>query len=165
MEDQASDEESSRNLTAEALPTSRPVVAIPRLDAAPTLENFLNMAPEGPVAQKMVMVTGFIQQEPEDGQPASQRTEVYLGYDNLNLYAVFVAFVHELTQELLEQDVEYKNSKGIDFANPLWHVVAHIFNHQTHHRGQVTTLLSQIGTDPGITDFLITTMMPMPELD
>ncbi len=78
---------------------------------------------------------------------------------------VLEAFVHELTPEILEEDLEYKNSKGTDFANPLWHVVAHIFNHQTHHRGQVTALLSQVGIDPGMTDFLITSMMPLPELD
>jgi len=70
-----------------------------------------------------------------------------------------------LTPELLEEDLEYTNSKGTHFANPLWHVVAHIFDHQTHHLGQVTALVSQAGIDPGITDFLITTMMPLPELD
>ena len=32
--------------------------------------------------------------------------------------------------------------------------VAHFFNHQTHHRGQVTTLLAQRGIDPGVTDVL-----------
>jgi uncharacterized damage-inducible protein DinB len=30
--------------------------------------------------------------------------------------------------------------------------VTQMFNHQTHHRGQVTTLLSQVGVDPGATD-------------
>jgi uncharacterized damage-inducible protein DinB len=30
----------------------------------------------------------------------------------------------------------------------------HFFNHQTHHRGQVTALLSQLGRDAGVTDFL-----------
>ena len=30
----------------------------------------------------------------------------------------------------------------------------HLFNHQTHHRGQVTTLLSQAGVDVGVTDLL-----------
>jgi uncharacterized damage-inducible protein DinB len=30
--------------------------------------------------------------------------------------------------------------------------VVHMFNHQTHHRGQVTTLLSQLGLDVGVTD-------------
>jgi uncharacterized damage-inducible protein DinB len=35
---------------------------------------------------------------------------------------------------------------------PRWVLVAHVFNHQTHHRGQVTTLLSQMGHDIGSTD-------------
>ena len=35
---------------------------------------------------------------------------------------------------------------------PAWLLVTHMFNHQTHHRGQLTTLLSQLGIDPGVTD-------------
>ncbi|MBX3664392.1 MAG: damage-inducible protein DinB [Burkholderiales bacterium] len=35
---------------------------------------------------------------------------------------------------------------------PAWAAVAHLFNHQTHHRGQLTTLLSQLGIEPGVTD-------------
>ena len=42
---------------------------------------------------------------------------------------------------------------------PLWAVVAHLFNHQTHHRGQLTTLLKQTGRDPGVTD-----LIQLPEL-
>lgn len=37
---------------------------------------------------------------------------------------------------------------------PLWFTVMHFFNHQTHHRGQVTTLLMQQGIDPGVTDLI-----------
>jgi uncharacterized damage-inducible protein DinB len=37
----------------------------------------------------------------------------------------------------------------------LWVCVAHFFNHQTHHRGQVTTLLSQCGKDYGVTDLVL----------
>jgi uncharacterized damage-inducible protein DinB len=37
---------------------------------------------------------------------------------------------------------------------PLWFVLTHFFNHQTHHRGQVTTLLMQRGVDPDVTDLL-----------
>ena len=37
---------------------------------------------------------------------------------------------------------------------PLWLAAVHLFNHQTHHRGQLTTLLSQCGIDPGVTDLL-----------
>jgi uncharacterized damage-inducible protein DinB len=42
--------------------------------------------------------------------------------------------------------------KGETHDLPLWWVVAHVFNHQTHHRGQITTLLFQAGQDPGPTD-------------
>jgi uncharacterized damage-inducible protein DinB len=37
---------------------------------------------------------------------------------------------------------------------PLWWTVTHFFNHQTHHRGQVTTMLMQHGVDPGVTDLM-----------
>jgi uncharacterized damage-inducible protein DinB len=44
-------------------------------------------------------------------------------------------------------------------AHDLAICVAHFFNHQTHHRGQVTVLLSQCGKDYGVTD-----LMALPEL-
>jgi len=37
---------------------------------------------------------------------------------------------------------------------PMRLVVAHFFNHQAHHRGQLTTLLAQRGIDPGVTDLI-----------
>lgn len=37
---------------------------------------------------------------------------------------------------------------------PFWLAVVHFFNHQTHHRGQVTTLMKQNGIDPGVTDLM-----------
>jgi len=48
------------------------------------------MKPEGPVAPSMAKVVHFVQQQPHDGQPVSQLTEAYLGYDEKNLYVVFV---------------------------------------------------------------------------
>jgi uncharacterized damage-inducible protein DinB len=39
---------------------------------------------------------------------------------------------------------------------PMWIAVAHFFNHQTHHRGQLTTLMMQRGIDPGVTDLMAT---------
>ncbi|MCB0406039.1 MAG: hypothetical protein KDD51_14750 [Bdellovibrionales bacterium] len=47
----------------------------------------------------------------------------------------------------------YKNLAGDSFENAFWVYVAHFFNHQTHHRGQTTTLLTQMGQDVGVTDF------------
>jgi uncharacterized damage-inducible protein DinB len=40
-----------------------------------------------------------------------------------------------------------------DQTIPGWAAAVHLFNHQTHHRGQATTLLKQLGQDPGVTDF------------
>jgi uncharacterized damage-inducible protein DinB len=38
--------------------------------------------------------------------------------------------------------------------HPAWQALTHFFNHQTHHRGQVTALLAQAGVDPGVTDLI-----------
>jgi hypothetical protein len=65
---------------------------IPRLDAPPELAEFVGMAPAETVRGRYAFVTGFTQRNPQDGAPSSQRTDVYLGYDARNLYAVFLAF-------------------------------------------------------------------------
>jgi uncharacterized damage-inducible protein DinB len=61
------------------------------------------------------------------------------------------AWVAELTSERLASTLRYI-SRNTAFEYPLWWLVGHLFNHQTHHRGQVTTLLTQAGQDPGVTD-------------
>jgi uncharacterized damage-inducible protein DinB len=40
-------------------------------------------------------------------------------------------------------------------APTLWRIAMHFFNHQKHHRGQLTTLLSQAGVDYGVTDLFL----------
>jgi hypothetical protein len=69
-----------------------PSITIPRLPAAPTLDDFLSMKPTGEIATKMAKVTGFTQRNPHDGAKVTEPTEAYLGYDQKNLYAVFVCF-------------------------------------------------------------------------
>lgn len=63
------------------------------------------------------------------------------------------AFVATLTSEGLAGKLRYSR-RGRMSELTLWHAVAHLFNHQTHHRGQVTTLLMQAGHDPGVTDLV-----------
>lgn len=63
------------------------------------------------------------------------------------------AYVATLTEEKLAGNLRFLR-RGTPTELPLWHAVAHVFNHQTHHRGQVTTLLSQAGRDPGVTDLV-----------
>jgi uncharacterized protein DUF5916 len=88
-----------------------PAIVIPRLSRPPALADFLNMKPEGEVAQQMTRVSGFVQRDPHDGSPVSQPTEAYLGYDDKNLYVVFVCFdepgkvrAHEARREEVADD-------------------------------------------------------------
>jgi hypothetical protein len=69
-----------------------PTITIPRLQRPPVLDDFLEMHPQGEIALQMAKVTGFTQRYPHDGESVSERTEAYLGYDQRNLYAVFVCF-------------------------------------------------------------------------
>ncbi|HVJ29606.1 MAG TPA: carbohydrate binding family 9 domain-containing protein, partial [Gammaproteobacteria bacterium] len=64
---------------------------IPIITEAPVLADFVGMTPPEEVRDRYAVVTDFTQREPENGAPSSQRTDVYLGYDSKNLYAVFVA--------------------------------------------------------------------------
>jgi uncharacterized damage-inducible protein DinB len=49
--------------------------------------------------------------------------------------------------------LEYRRAgDGRTARLPAWVAAVHLFNHATHHRGQVTTLLKQAGVDPGVTD-------------
>ncbi|KXI29134.1 DinB family protein [Paraglaciecola hydrolytica] len=68
---------------------------------------------------------------------------------------VITQFAAKLTEPALLQAFTYKNMKGITFTKNLSHVIQHFFNHQTHHRGQVSTLLYQQGIDLGVTDLLL----------
>jgi uncharacterized damage-inducible protein DinB len=69
------------------------------------------------------------------------------------------AWVEELTPPVLEAPMRYTNSKGESREQPTWQAVAHFFNHQTHHRGQVSVLLTQAGVDVGVTDLIAVTSL------
>lgn len=68
------------------------------------------------------------------------------------LDATIVAWSRELTDADLARDLIYTDMKGNRHQTPISINVMHLFNHGTHHRGQVTTLLSQFGHDVGVTD-------------
>lgn len=60
----------------------------------------------------------------------------------------------ELSEADLRHVLDYENMKGIPARKSFAGLIVQFFNHQTHHRGQATTLLSQTGEDVGITDVL-----------
>ena len=64
-----------------------------------------------------------------------------------------LAWSEALTPEWLAGALTYTSKvDGATRTRPRWLLVTHLFNHQTHHRGQVTTVLAQQGLDMGITD-------------
>ena len=73
----------------------------------------------------------------------------------IKLDRVIKDFVGELNDEVLSSNLLYNNTKGEPFSKNFGHLIQHFFNHQTHHRGQVSTLLYQLGIDVGVTDLLV----------
>lgn len=71
------------------------------------------------------------------------------------LDAAIVAFCAEVQPAQLEGPFAYASTKGVPSKKRLGDVLGHIFNHQTHHRGQATTLFSQLGVDIGPTDLIV----------
>lgn len=65
-------------------------------------------------------------------------------------------FAAGLTPAALDRPFAYANTKGVSFNDPLGHQILHLINHSTYHRGQVTTLLRQIGVAPPASIDLIT---------
>lgn len=63
-------------------------------------------------------------------------------------------FVRGLTQADLDRVLEYKTLKFGVYRNPLWQSMQHVVNHGSYHRGQVTTLLRQLGAQPLLTDLM-----------
>jgi uncharacterized damage-inducible protein DinB len=59
-----------------------------------------------------------------------------------------------LTGERLAGVVGYVNNRGETWAYPLWQQMYHVVNHSSHHRGQVVSMIRQLGREPATTDFL-----------
>lgn len=65
------------------------------------------------------------------------------------------AFVNGVTDESLESPVTYLNTRGEPWTYPLWQMLQHVVNHSSYHRGQVATMLRQLGAVPAPTDLLV----------
>ena len=68
---------------------------------------------------------------------------------------VILQFTLELADDALVSTLSYKNSKDQEYNKNMGDLLLHVFNHQTHHRGQVSALLYQAGIDVGVTDLLV----------
>jgi uncharacterized damage-inducible protein DinB len=94
--------------------------------------------------------------KPEGGIP--QSVSLYEDWNDLKreraaFDAVIVDWADRLEDTSLEGDLAYfSGAIKADLRKPKWLLVTHMFNHQTHHRGQVHCMLTQAGSKPGDTD-------------
>ena len=77
--------------TAARAQTPPPHLKIPRVSRPPRLSDFDSMKDED-MSLGMERVEGFVQRFPDDGQPVSERTVVYVGYDSAFLYVAFLCY-------------------------------------------------------------------------
>jgi uncharacterized damage-inducible protein DinB len=66
----------------------------------------------------------------------------------------FIQYISKITPADLDRVFQYKNLAGTELSNPLWQMLQHVANHSTYHRGQVITLLRQLGAKPVSTDLI-----------
>lgn len=64
----------------------------------------------------------------------------------------FIAFVDALDEARFDSPLSYVSSKGEPFTQPFAALLAHIVNHATHHRGQISTALTQFGIEAPVMD-------------
>jgi uncharacterized damage-inducible protein DinB len=64
-------------------------------------------------------------------------------------------FIEALTPQRVREELAYVNLRGQRYSYPLWQQLVHVVNHSSYHRGQVTTLLRQLGAEAVSTDFLV----------
>jgi uncharacterized damage-inducible protein DinB len=65
------------------------------------------------------------------------------------------SYIETLTDDDLRAIVRYTNTKGEEWEYPLWEMLVHVVNHSSYHRGQIATMLRQLGCKPASTDFLL----------
>lgn len=87
-----------------------------------------------------------------DARPAANLAELAALRHQLDTY--IEQWSTALDERVLAQDLTYRSMRGDACVKALGGVLLHFFNHQTHHRGQASSLLTQAGVDVGVTDLL-----------
>jgi uncharacterized damage-inducible protein DinB len=65
-----------------------------------------------------------------------------------------IGYIDALKEEDIGRVIEHKTTKGVPQAVPLWQMLQHLVNHGTYHRGQVATMLRQLGATPNSSDLI-----------
>jgi uncharacterized damage-inducible protein DinB len=66
----------------------------------------------------------------------------------------YVEYSSKLTPGEANRLCVHKNLSGKEFSNPVWQILQHLGNHSSYHRGQVVTLMRQLGVKPSSTGLI-----------
>ncbi|MEM9030535.1 MAG: DinB family protein [Pseudomonadota bacterium] len=100
----------------------------------------------------------FAQTPEPRGKTISEALTAYATWDQLerdrfDFDAVIADWAETLQADWLEGDLTWVSAaEGQELTRPKWVLVTHMFNHQTHHRGQVHAMLTAAGARPEKTD-------------
>ena len=95
-------------------------------------------------------------------------TDLYAEFDPLRAARValdgeMLDWARALTPEWLAEPMTWTSKMyGFTQTHPRWVQVAQLFNHQTHHRGQVHAMLTAAGVDVGVTDLPMVPVLNQP---
>ena len=64
-------------------------------------------------------------------------------------------YVAQLTEADVDKVFAYKTTEGKTHSNILRHAMVHLINHSSYHRGQLATLMRQVGAAPISTDLIL----------
>jgi hypothetical protein len=81
---------------------------VPRIDRVPKIEEFLSMQVPPDWEGKLAQVSGFVQRSPDNGQAATESTDVFLGYDQRALHIIFLA--HDNRPEQIRARMERREA-------------------------------------------------------
>jgi hypothetical protein len=87
---QTSPQSNQAQMAAKPVPAPPATASVPLIDQLLKLDDFVGMVPRPELRDKLAHVTGFIQQQPADGKPATEATEVWMAYTRSTLYFVFL---------------------------------------------------------------------------
>ncbi|MBT4426562.1 MAG: damage-inducible protein DinB, partial [Rhodospirillaceae bacterium] len=88
----------------------------------------------------------------------AESTRIYAQWEDLSAARTafdetITSWAAEIDQKWLDGDLTWTSvANNRTFSKPMWQLVTHMFNHQTHHRGQVHAMLTAAGARPDDTD-------------
>jgi uncharacterized damage-inducible protein DinB len=89
-----------------------------------------------------------------DVEPYAPPELVELSKKWLNLLHTYTRWAEKLTLSEWDRVVAYHSFAGKPYDTLVWQIVLHVVNHASYHRGQITTMLRQLGRTPVGTDLI-----------